>query len=167
MPRSSQMRRKMIRSIVCCTAKFSSRLSMPGCAAQGLRQEVAPALDLGQERRVDLGGAALAPLCLSIPVQGAVEDRVGAKTPAISSQRSAYWSKAGTSPGQWTALALVRLDPAVVDRELFEVGQDAEGQFGAPRVAAELVGGCPSALRSTEGFLASTKNLRVPPMRKP
>ena len=43
-------------------------------------------------------------------------------------------------PGGGGLVGFVRLDPAVVDRELLEVGEDAQGQLGAPGVAAELVG---------------------------
>lgn len=59
---------------------------------------------------------------------------------------------------------------AVVDAELFEVGEDGEGELDGPGVAAELEGprnwGRGSSLRLTDGFLASTKNLRSRPIRK-
>ena len=37
-------------------------------------------------------------------------------------------------------VAIVRLDPAVVDGEFLEIGKDGQGEFGGPGVAAELIG---------------------------
>ena len=137
--------------------------------AQGdiARQQVTPALDLGQEGRVHLGGAALGALRLDVSVEGALQDGLatedaGDLVPALGILPIGDVDDAGRG----RLVGFVGLDAAVVDRELLEVGEDAEGQLGAPGVAAQLVGGVESPRMSIEGFLASTKNLRVPPMRK-
>ena len=60
MPRSSQMRRKMMRSMVRCTAKVELALRQARVAQGDVAgQHLAPALDLFQEGGVHLGGAAL------------------------------------------------------------------------------------------------------------
>ena len=132
MPRSSQMRRKMMRSMVCCTAKLSSRwLRGAGCAGRccgpaASRQR----LDLGAGRRRRPRRCRACRLWPSAylsnePLRTASRE----KTPAISSQRvGVLGRRSGRGCGRWRPCrALSRLDAAVVDGELLEVGQDATG----------------------------------------
>ena len=55
--------------------------------------------------------------------------------------------------------SLVGLDAAVVDRELLEVGEDAEREFGGPGVAAELEGGAGVVLDVNGGLLGFEEEL--------
>ncbi len=130
--------------------------------AQGdvVRQQVAPALDLGQEGVVHLGGAALACGGFGVLVEGAFEDGLvgedgGNLVPlggilAVGEQHDA--------PGGGF-VGLVGLDAAVVDGELLEIGQDGEGQLGGPGVAAELVGGGDLVLEVDGGLLGFDEEL--------
>ncbi len=61
---------------------------------------------------------------------------------AISSHFSMY-SLEGKQhhPAGGSLVPLIGLDPAVVDGELFEVGQDGERQLGRPGITAQLEGG--------------------------
>ena len=125
-----------------------------------MRQQIAPALDLGQERRVHLGGAALAALGLGVFVESAAQDGItgedgGDLVPAVGVLVEGQVH----DPGGGRLIGFVRLDPAVVDRELFEVGEDAQGQLGAPRVAAELVGRVHVAFDVHRGLLGLDEEL--------
>ena len=58
------------------------------------------------------------------------------------------------------ALSLVvRLDAAIVDGELLEVGEDAERELGGPGVAAELEGGADVVLDVDGGLLGFEEEL--------
>ena len=53
------------------------------------------------------------------------------------------------------------LDPAVVDGELLEIGEDGEGQLGAPRIAAELVRRLDVVLDVHRGLLGLDEELAL------
>ena len=50
---------------------------------------------------------------------------------------------------------------AVIDRQLLEIGEDREGQLGAPRIAAELVRGLDVVLDVNRGLLGLDEELAL------
>lgn len=118
------------------------------------RERVAPGLDFGEKRGVDLGGASFAFLGLGVLVEGAFEDGVagegGREVVPVAGIFGAIEvsDAAGAGFVGWSGL-----DPAVVHGELFEVGEDTEGELGGPCIASELVCGADIVLDGYGGFL--------------
>jgi len=108
----------------------------------GPGQQVAPLVELAQELGVDGGDPLLAPLGGGELLQGTGQDRVAAEeggdlVPVGLVLVVAPVAQAGDGGG----VLLRRAQAGVVDGELLEVGQHAEGQLGRPGVAAQLEGG--------------------------
>ena len=149
--------------MICWTAQLRSRpLQRRVAQRQVARQQLAPALDLGQELVVHLRGAALAGLGLrelverTLPHRGLAE-HAGDLVPAGGVLLVVQQEDAARG-------GLVRrrgLGAAVVDGQLLEIGEDREGQLGAPRVAAELVRGIDLVLDVHRGLLGLDEELAL------
>ena len=103
------------------------------------REHVAPLLDFGKEGVVNRGRAFPGPARFHVVVERASLDGVGREealevVPAFEVVGVAEKHGAGGRG----FVGLVRLDAAVVDRELLEVGEERDRELGGPGVAAEL-----------------------------
>ena len=152
-----------MRSMVCWTAQLTSRPRRVGlrrtrlCASSSRQRSISARNSSSTSAVPRLPAFASANLS-SAPCHTAAL----AKTPAISSQR------VGVLPVVQQEDAprggLVRgcgLGSAVVDGELLEIGEDGEGQLGAPRIAAELVGGLDVVLDVDRGLLGLDEELAL------
>ena len=104
-------------------------------------QHLTPTLDFLQKSGIHFSGAPLGPFRLHVFVEGAFEDGIARKDagylfPALR----VFFVREIQDAGRGSFVGLDRLDAAIVHRKLFEVGQDAERQLGAPGVSAQLVG---------------------------
>ena len=113
---------------------------IPECDVPG--EEVPPGFDLPEEGLVHAGSPLLQAARFGVTVEGAFEDCL------LGEDRGNLVPAGGVLPernqqdtGRGGPVGMVRFDPAVVDGEFLEVGQDGERQPGGPCVAAELVGG--------------------------
>ena len=57
-------------------------------------------------------------------------------------------------------------DPAIVDGELLEIGQDGQRKFGRPGIAAKLIGRTEIVLQIDGWLLGFEEELPAPPIRK-
>ncbi len=102
-------------------------------------QLLPPGLDVLQERRVHLGGAALDLRGLGVAVERALEHGVFGEDPSeLVPPGLVLVAGQVQDAGGGGKVAPVGLDPAVVDGELGEVGEDGERELGRPRVAAGM-----------------------------
>ena len=143
MPRSSQIRRKTMRSMVRCTAKFRSR-----CDRSGFRRARFRARSVRHDSISSRNAASTSAVPFLIFLQAtnfSSEPRrmaSGENSPTSSSQRSRYSRVPEVDdPGGRRLVGLLRPDAAVVDGELLEIGQDAHRQLGRPGIAPQLEGG--------------------------
>ena len=106
-----------------------------------LCQVVSPILYIIEDRFINRGGAFLPLRTLDKPVKGALEDTVlceyrGDPTPFLG---IVLVGEVCDPPGG-SSIAGFWFLRAVIDRKLFEVRQDGEGQAGVPGIPADLEG---------------------------
>ena len=139
-------------------------LGEPG-VAQGevAGQLLAPALDLGQERVVHLGGAPLGLRGLGVPVERALEDGFLGEDPRDLVPPGVVLVAGQVEDARGARrIAPLGLDPAVVHGELGEVGEDGQRELGRPRVAPELERGPGVVLDLHAGALRLHEELARP-----
>lgn len=103
---------------------------------------VAPALDLRQKGLVHGGSAALADGVLGVAVESAAQDGLVAEYGGDLVPTGEVLVVGEVDDARRRcAVAGGRLDAAVVDRELVEIGEDRERQLGRPGITSQLVGG--------------------------
>jgi len=126
-------------------------------------QHLAPALDLLQELGVHLAGAALALGILHVAVEGTLEHRLLGKhaVDVVEAVKILVEGEVHDAPYPSLVIGFGTL-AAVVDRELLKVGEDAQGQFGAPGVAPQLVGRAYVAFDRDRGLLGLQEELAHP-----
>ena len=117
-------------------------------------QGVTPTLDLFQKGAVYLGGATLRLVGFRILVEGTFENGV------LGKERGDLVPFFGILPegvildaGFVRLVFLIWFDPAVIDGQLFKIGDDGEGQLGGPGVTAHLKGGSRVILDNNGRFL--------------
>jgi len=133
-----------------------------GRVAQGdvAGQGVAPALDLLQELDVHLGGAALASGLLYVAVEGALQHRFpGEDAVDVVEPVEVLVEGEVHDPAHADLVRGLGALAAVVDRELLEIGENAEGQLGAPGVAPQLIGRADVAFDRYRGLLGFQEEL--------
>ena len=112
--------------------------------AQGdiARQQIAPGFDLLEEFSVHLGGAAFSFGAVGEFVESAAPDGLFGKDFGDLVPMAEVFFKIveQNAPSGGTVFGVGTV-AAVVDGEMLEIGQDGEGKFGVPGVAAELIGG--------------------------
>ena len=114
---------------------------------------VAPGFDFGEEGGIDFGGAFFLFGGLGVFVEGTLEDGffgedVGDFGPAVG----VFGVFEVLDAGGGGFVVFVGFGAGVVNGEFFEVGEDGEGQFGRPGVAAELEGGGDVGFEVDGGF---------------
>jgi hypothetical protein len=123
-------------------------------------QQVAPALDLGQESVVHRARAAFALGGVGVFVEGAAQDGIARKDrrrsrPIFNILVEGVVEDAGLGG----PVGLFGFYAGVVNGQLLEVGEDAERQLGGPAVAPELVGRGNVALDVDRGLLGLDEEL--------
>ena len=119
-----------------------------------------PLLDLFQKGGIDLGGAALVLVGLGELVEGALEDRfLGEDGGDVVPLLGELAEGAVEDAADGRLVGLGRFEAAVVDGELLEVAEDAQGQLGAPGITTELEGGCDVFLDVDARFLGFEEEL--------
>ncbi|MBW7896958.1 MAG: hypothetical protein H3C27_17770 [Opitutaceae bacterium] len=118
------------------------------------REHIAPVLHVAQERVVKLRRAAPALVRSGIFVERALEHRLAREdgrdlVPALR----VFLVSAVEDACNRGLVALLGFDAGVVNRELVEIGHDAEREFRRPRIAAELRGGRRIGLDAHAGLL--------------
>ncbi len=123
-------------------------------------QQFAPAFDLLEELGVDLGGAAFAAAGLGILVEGALEDGLlGEDVADFAPAVGVLIEGEVLDAGGGGLVGGTGADATVVNGELFEVGDDRQGQLGAPGIAAKLIGGAGVVLDGDRGLLGLDEEL--------
>ena len=103
-------------------------------------KQEAPLLDLFEEFRVHLSGAAFALAALGVAVERAVPDGIfGENFCKFVPTGEVFFEGKEHHAASGGGILGVRAGAAIVDRQLFEISQDRERQMGVPGVTAQLV----------------------------
>ena len=162
MPRSSAMRKKMMRSMVRWTQSFNSRTLKRVAQGDVSGQRVAPAFNFRKKGAVHFGSAPFGLVGFGIFVERAFKDGIFGKDgrnfiPFFGILPLGIVNDAGFVG----LVVLIRLDAAVIDGEFFKVGDDGKRQFGRPGVTADLKGGSRSVFDIDGWFFGFDKKLAL------
>jgi hypothetical protein len=135
-----------------------------GVVAQGevAGQFLAPVFDLFEKRDVEfLPAAALGRLAIAVKL--ALEDGTLAEGPFDEVPAADLFEVSDILASRRRRLVeLFGRDPAVVDRQFFEIGQDRHRKLGAPAIPPQLIGGLPSLLEVDERLLGFQEEFACP-----
>ncbi|HPY30598.1 MAG TPA: hypothetical protein PLT00_09980 [Verrucomicrobiota bacterium] len=123
-----------------------------------MRQFLAPALDFREEGGIHFAGAALGFGGFGEFIEAALEDGFAAEARVNPIPLLRVLAKGAVKNARLAGgVILVRPLPTVINRKFLKIRQDAERQFGGPRVAAELIGRRRFVLDGDGGFLGFEK----------